>query len=581
MSSSAPNVIFVITDDQGYGDVGCHGNPILRTPYLDRLARESVQLDDHHHDPLCSPSRAALLTGQYAARNGVWHVIHGRHLLSPNAFTMADHFAAAGYRCGMFGKWHLGDNYPFAPQYRGFHESLCHRGGGIGELPDFWGNDYVDDTYFRNGQPEPCHGYCTDVFFGAALDFISADDQAPFFVYLSTNAMHSPFIVPERYAAPYKALGLPDDRASFYGMIANFDENMGRLFAHLKRRRLDENTIVVFTSDHGTAAGYDPASGEGYNAGMRGKKGSVYDGGHRVSFFLRWPGELPAKRVISQLTAHVDILPTLLDLCGIRPAADVRFDGLSLAPLIRGEVAVLPERSIVIQLQPDQPAKWHHTAVLNGRWRLINGDEFYDIQNDPAQSENVMAANAQVSTALRQDYDQWWRDLRQAFSQVIAIPVGAPQTNTVLLSARDWHPTRGRVPWLQEWIDRPEYDAEGYWIIDVVEAGTYEFELRTHPIEAGRPMAADQAVLRIGDHGYTQTTAPSDSQAVFTLDLVAGVTSIYASLFNQVTGRARGAYYVYARRLSSEPDSESIPTHIGRRLLPNARIYSRPLHGKI
>ena len=224
-----PNLIFIITDDQGYGDIACHGNPELETPHLDQMARESVQLDYHHHDPLCSPSRAALLTGQYAARNGVWHVIHGRHLLNPAAVTMAEIYAASGYRTAMFGKWHLGDNYPFAPQHRGFDNTLCHRGGGVGELPDYWGNNYIDDVYFRNGVPTRCLGYCTDVFFEAALDFIAANSDAPFFVYLAPNAMHAPHIVPEEYAAPYLERGIAPERANFYGMIANFDENLGRL----------------------------------------------------------------------------------------------------------------------------------------------------------------------------------------------------------------------------------------------------------------------------------------------------------------------------------------------------------------
>ncbi len=549
MSKSAPNVIFIITDDQGYGDIGYQGNPVLATPHLDQMACESVQLDDHHHDPLCSPSRAALLTGQYAARNGVWHVIHGRHLLNPDTLTMAEHFSAAGYRCGMFGKWHLGDNYPFAPPYRGFHEALCHRGGGVGELPDFWGNDYVDDVYFRNGEPEQCHGYCTDVFFDAALNFIESQAGSPFFVYLATNAMHSPFIAPERYAAPYTALGIPEDRANFYGMIANFDENMGRLFACLKRHALDENTIVVFTSDHGTAAGYDPASGAGYNAGMRGKKGSVYDGGHRVNFFLRWQGTLPAERVISQLTAHIDILPTLFDLCDIQPAADVEFDGLSLAPLVRGNDAVLPERSIVIQLQPDEPRKWHHTAVLNGRLRLVNGEELYDIENDPAQNDNVSAANKHKVAVIRQEYDVWWRELQEAFSRVIAIPVGTGYENPVLLSARDWHPTRGRVPWMQRWIDRPDYDANGYWIIDVAQPGTYEIVLRSHPLEADLPMSADAAALRIGAAELEKATKPENRQAVFSVDLCAGATSLSTTLSGATDGRERGAYYVYVRKV--------------------------------
>ncbi len=549
MSTSPSNVIFVITDDQGYGDIGYHGNPVLDTPHLDQMARESVQLDDHHHDPLCSPSRAALLTGQYAARNGVWHVIHGCHLLHPKALTMADHFSANGYRCGMFGKWHLGDNYPFAPQYRGFHEVLCHRGGGVGELPDYWGNNYFDDTYFHNGEPKPCKGYCTDVFFDAALDFIRSNAESPFFVYLAPNAMHSPFIVPEHYAAPYKTLGIPEDRANFYGMIANFDENMGRLFQLLKQLQLDGDTIVIFTADHGTAAGYDAKTGEGYNAGMRGKKGSVYDGGHRVSFFLRWQGTLPAERRIPQVTAHIDILPTLLELCGISPVGEVAFDGLSLVPLMRGDESDLPERSIVIQLQPDEPVKWHHTAVLHGRWRLINGEELYDIENDPAQKDNISLANRRRVAAIRQEYDIWWQNMQVGFSQVIAIPVGTVHENPVLLSARDWHPTLGRVPWMQSWIDLPGYEANGFWLIDVIQAGSYRIELRSHPVEANLPMGIDRAILRIGEDEYVQATDQSDSLAAFTLDLRAGLTSLSTLLSSIADSRERGACYVYVRKL--------------------------------
>ncbi len=545
----SPNVILVFTDDQGYGDIGCHGNPLLQTPNLDQMARESVQLDDHHHDPLCSPSRAALLTGQYAARNGVWHVTQGRHLLNPKALTMADHFAANGYRCGMFGKWHLGDNYPFAPEFRGFHDVLCHRGGGVGELPDFWGNSYFDDAYFRKGVPEQCAGYCTDVFFEAALDFINASAQSPFFVYLATNAMHSPFIVPKQYAAPYKKLGIPEDRANFYGMIANFDENMGRLFTLLKRLQLDEDTIVIFTSDHGTAAGYDPLTGEGYNAGMRGKKGSVYDGGHRVSFFMRWQGSLPAARRIPQATAHIDILPTLLELCDLAPAATVEFDGLSLADLMRGDDSVLPERSIVIQLQPDQPTKWHHTAVLKGRWRLINDGELYDTQRDPAQTCNRLAENHGRAAELRRDYDRWWADMQGAFSETIAIPVGDTRHDPVLLSARDWHPTSGRVPWMQSWIDSPEVDANGFWRIDATAPGSYEVELRSYPINVDQPIGADRAVVKVGEVEWEQPLEPGASSAVFKVDLGAGATLLSTRLSNARSKRERGAYYVYVRKL--------------------------------
>lgn len=543
-----PNVILLITDDQGYGDIGCHGHPTLKTPHLDRMARESVQLDNHHHDPLCSPSRAALLTGQYASRNGVWHVIQGRHLLHPDAVTMADIFAENGYRTAMFGKWHLGDNYPFAPQCRGFDEVLCHRGGGVGELPDYWGNNYINDSYFRDGRAEQCAGYCTDVFFQAALNFIEVNRQRPFFVYLATNAMHAPFIVPDSYAAPYKAQGIAENRAHFYGMIANFDENVGRLFGRLKQLGLDENTIVIFTADHGTAAGFDPTTGEGYNAGLRGKKGSVYDGGHQVSFFLRWRKTLPAKK-ITALTAHIDILPTLIDLCRLEIESAPDFDGLSLAACLQDEEAALPARSVCVHLQPDQPRKWHHCAVMNGPWRLINGEELYDVSRDRGQTRDVAPDFPQIVAALRRDYEAWWDDLQSAFAEYVYVPVGVRQENPVLLSARDWHPTQGRVPWMQAWIGDPAYDANGFWMIDIVAAGGYEIELRSYPLEANLPMGIVRAELEIGDKRRAQAVCEQDTAASFRLELSAGKCKAQTWLTDETQGRQLGAYYTSFRRL--------------------------------
>ncbi len=542
-----PNVVFVITDDQGYGDIGCHGNPHLKTPHLDRLADESAQLDDHHHDPLCSPSRAALLTGQYAARNGVWHVIQGRHLLDPGAVCMTEIFAQNGYHTGMFGKWHLGDNYPFAPQYRGFDETLCHRGGGVGELPDYWGNSYIDDVYFRDGSPLQCAGYCTDVFFDAALDFIQRHSNQPFFVYLATNAMHAPFIVPERYAAPYRTMDMPADRANFYGMIANFDENMGRLLDHLRALGLDSNTIVLFTADHGTAAGWDEAANCGFNAAMRGAKGSVYEGGHRVNCFLRWKGTIPAGRKMSGLTAHVDVLPTLLDLCDLE--SDAPFDGISLAKQLLGAESDLPQRSLVVQLQPDTPRKWHHCVVLNGKWRLVGGSELYNIESDPAQQRDVAAANPQVLAALRNDYESWWQDHRDAFARTVAIPVGTKYENTVLLSARDWHPTVGQVPWLQAWIDDPAYDSNGWWLVDIAQIGQYRIELRTHPREANRAMNSSTARLQVGETTVERAVLAGDIAAVFRLDLPRGEVKLQTWLDDESGSRRRGAYYVYVTKV--------------------------------
>ena len=547
--SVPPNVIFIITDDQGYGDIGYHSSPQLRTPNLDDLARECVQLDNHHHDPLCSPSRAALLTGQYASRNGVWHVIHGRHLLDPEAVTMADIFSQNGYRTGMFGKWHLGDNYPFAPQYRGFDEVVCHRGGGIGELPDFWANNYIDDVYFRNGEPVQYQGYCTDVFFEEAKQFIAADSSRPFFVYLATNAMHAPHIVPERYSAPYHAQGIEADRANFYGMITNFDENIGAFMRSLQDLGLDENTIVIFTSDHGTAAGYDPATGDGHNAGMRGKKGSVFEGGHRVNFFLRWKGNLPAEHKIQALTAHIDILPTLIDLCNLENNSNGAFDGVSLLPQIHDHETDLPERSVFVHLQPDQPQKWHHSVVMRGSWRLINGEALYDVETDPSQKHNVKSEFPEMVAALRRDYRAWWASLEELFKKHVYIPVGSEHENPVLLSARDWHPTQGRVPWRQDWISDPAFDANGFWMIEVRRAGRYRLELRCYPREADMPTGASHARLQIGAKEIRQAANDGDTSAIFFLELPAGKTKLQTWLGGHSGRQERGAYYVYITRM--------------------------------
>ncbi|MHC4214116.1 MAG: sulfatase-like hydrolase/transferase, partial [Planctomycetota bacterium] len=249
-----PNVVLVITDDQGYGDLSCHGNKILKTPNLDKLYSQSTRLRDFHVNPTCSPTRAALMTGRYCNRTGVWHTIMGRSLLRKDEVTMADVFRDSGYRTGIFGKWHLGDNYPFRPMDRGFDDVLVHRGGGIGNTQDYWGNDYFDDSYFRNSKPEKFEGYCTDVWFAEAMKFIEANKDRPFFCYLTTNAPHGPFRVPEKYSQPYKNKGIV---ANFYGMIANIDENFGRLEAKLKELELDDDTILIFMTDNGTAAGTD------------------------------------------------------------------------------------------------------------------------------------------------------------------------------------------------------------------------------------------------------------------------------------------------------------------------------------
>ena len=280
-----PNVVIVITDDQGYGDLSCHGNPVLKTPCIDNLYRESIRLKDYHVAPTCSPTRAALQSGHWANRTGVWHTIMGRSMLRENEPTIGKIFQAAGYATGMFGKWHLGDNYPYRPEDRGYKEVLRHGGGGVGQTPDYWDNAYFDGSYWHNGTPVPVKGYCSDVFFDYARSFIKAQSDAgkPFLAYVSTNAPHSPQHAPEEFAKPYEQ-DHPVGLAHFFGMIANVDDNVGKLRQFLNDEGLTENTVFIFTTDNGTAGGHKI-----FNAQMRGKKGSVYDGGHRVPFFVSWP----------------------------------------------------------------------------------------------------------------------------------------------------------------------------------------------------------------------------------------------------------------------------------------------------
>lgn len=283
-ADAPPNIVLVIADDQGYGDLGHTGNPIIKTPQIDALAAESTSLTDYHVAPTCSPTRAALMTGHWTDRTGVWHTINGRSMLRENEVTLGQLLTDSGYVTGMFGKWHLGDNYPYRPEDRGFAEVYRHGGGGVGQTPDLWDNAYFDGTYFHNGKIVPAEGFCTDVFFTQARRFIKAQAQAgkPFFAYISTNAPHGPLHCPQEYLDRYP--DQPAAIAAFYGMITNIDDNVGATRALLEELGIAKNTLFIFTTDNGTATGH-----EVFNAGMRGKKGSEYDGGHRVPFIAHWP----------------------------------------------------------------------------------------------------------------------------------------------------------------------------------------------------------------------------------------------------------------------------------------------------
>lgn len=567
-----PNVILIITDDQGYGDIRAHGNRMIETPQMDRLHAQSARLIDFHVDPTCAPTRAALMTGRYSTRVGVWHTVMGRSQLRADETTMADVFRANGYATGMFGKWHLGDNHPFRPHERGFGEAFYHGGGGVSQQSDYWGNDYFDDTYFANGVPVSCAGYCTDVWFGKAIDFIRRNRAKPFFCYIATNAPHSPLWVADKYWKPYAEKGVPEPMARFYGMITNIDENLGRLREELNEMGLAENTLLLFMTDNGTATGVagDSQQGHGsegrwhgFNAGMRGKKGSQYDGGHRVPCFLHWPqGGLDVDVEIEEITAHVDILPTLIDLIGLkRPEGAKPFDGTSLVPLLerrlKSRPTDWPDRELFVEVNRlEQPPKWRRNAVMTDRWRLIEGRELYDIQSDPSQRQNVIADHPQVAQRLRDAYEARWPGLLERAGEYTRTVLGSDAQNPLTLYSHDWHPTAGPISvWNQSQVEEM-VPWNGFWAVRVARPGNYRFTLRHRGDYAAVPLRAATARLEIGttreNPGQTaavEKEVPDGATEVsFEVDLPAGDCFVQTWLTER-SGTSRGAYYVEVKRL--------------------------------
>jgi hypothetical protein len=423
-----------------------------------------------------------------------------------------------------------------------------HGGGGVGQAPDFWGNDYFDDTYYRNGTPTPCKGYCTDVWFSAATRFVEANRASPFFCYIPTNAPHAPYRVAPEYSQPFKEKGLTDAQANFHGMVKNIDDNVGRLLARLDDLDLTVSTIVIFMTDNGTA--------EGNPAGMRGKKGSAYEGGHRVPCFIRWPGgKLASGRNLPVLSAHFDLLPTLLDLCEVPAKEDVAFDGISLRPWLEDPALPEPERAIVVDSQRiETPEQWRASAVLEKQWRLINGAELYDLQSDPEQGIDLAAQYPERVSKLRSHYEAWWGDVSQSFDQYCPIVIGAPGQGTTVLNSHDWH---GEKPtWNQSHILKGE-PGNGFWAIEVAEAGEYHFDLRRWPVEASAPirgaleggtaLAISEASISIGDQASSAPVGETDHAVRFTMMLEMGETKLGTEFLCE-DGKDRGAYYVIVAR---------------------------------
>lgn len=522
-----PNIVLIITDDQGYGDLGIHGNPKLSTPHLDRLARESVRFDAFYVSPVCSPTRASLMTGRYNYRTGVVDTYLGRSLMHADETTVAEMLAKAGYRTGIFGKWHLGDNAPLRAMDQGFEESLVLNGGGIGQPSDpVGGESYFDPLLRRNGEWIRTKGYVSDVITDAAIAFIRGSSGRPFFTYLAFNAPHTPLEVPQDAYAKYRAMnlqradfpsaGVPigekfdaDVTAKIYGMVENIDANVGRLLAAVDELRLAERTIVIFMTDNGPQ---QPR----YNAGLPGLKGTVHEGGIRVPFFVRWRGTFqPA--VVDRVAAHIDVTPTLVELAGAAAPEEPRLDGRSLAPLLRGRSADWPDRTLFFQWhRGDAPERYRAFAARSQRYKLMQPDghnanpmpaaprlQLYDMTADHLQARDLSAAHPEIVERMKAEYDRWFEEVAGArdFTDrgVARMRLGSPREPVVRLTRQDWRgPDAAWSP-----------TALGHWEVDVRDAGPYDVTARFAQLAApGRVtlQAGGKPIEQAVDAGATSAT---------------------------------------------------------------------------
>jgi len=454
-----PNVIIIMTDDQGYGDLSIHGNPHLKTPNLDSIGAGGARFTEFHSSPVCSPTRASLMTGRWNYRTGVIDTYLGRSMMRPSEVTLPEILSKAGYKTGIFGKWHLGDNYPMRSIDKGFQESLVCKGGGLAQPSGPPENGYFDPVLEEQGQSVKKSGYCTDIFFDHALEFIERHRRDPFFLYVTPNAPHTPLQIDEKWVAPFRGTGLDDTTARLYGMVANIDHNTGRLLQRLRQTGLDQDTLLIYLTDNGPQ---QPR----YNAGMRGLKGSVYQGGIRVPCFWRWPARITPGAKIDTIAAHVDLLPSIASVCGAASPRDRIIDGRNLWPLLEGQPG-WTKRNLFFQWhRGDTPEFGRGCAVRDERFKLVGLKELYDLDADPAESNNVAGSQPERAVEMRHAYERWYTDVCSQGFAPPPIHIGSSAEPVSVLTRQDW---RGAAGW--------DADSIGYWEVLIEKPGRYDVKL--------------------------------------------------------------------------------------------------------
>ena len=559
-----PNVIVIMSDDQGGGDYGFMGNDVIRTPNLDRMADRGAVMTRFYVSNVCAPTRASLMTGRYNYRTRCIDTYIGRAMMDTDEVTIAEYLRDAGYNTGIYGKWHLGDNYPMRPMDQGFQDSLVHRGGGIGQASDPIGAEgkYTNPTLIRNGVEAPMEGYCTDIYFDKAMDFIAASvaSEKNFFAYIATNAPHGPFHdVPKDLYERYKRVDfrpimidkeLPVDRykkqadnlARISAMITNIDNNVGRLFAKLDSLGVADNTIVVYLNDNG------PNSMR-FVGSMRGMKTHVDDGGIRSPLVWHWPSEIKAGTRSDVFAAHIDVLPTILEACSLKASKKI-VDGRSFLPVLKQRKVDLPERTVVFQShRGNQPFRFHHFALHKGPWKLVHPSgfgkerfegspklELYHLQNDPYQKDNLVGSNPDKLEELKREYISWFEDVSSTRPENYSPPriiVGTDNEPVTVLTRQDWRlPSRatGRS------------QSVGSWLLEAPEACQFRAEI----IFRGDPPAG-RAKVRIGSTEHELELLPKQARGHF-VDVAFPSGNVDFTVECLLDGKTKGPHQVILSR---------------------------------
>lgn len=570
--SRRPNVIIIIVDDQAYGDLSCMGNKALNTPNIDRLAEKGIAFSNHYGCPLCSPARASLLTGRYNYRTGVVDTSTGQSMMRPDEVNLAEILAGNGYRTFISSKWHLGDNYPLRPIDRGFHESLIAKDAIVAGIANPPNNSLFNPILYHNERPQRTEGYITDIAFNAALEFIEANRNQPYFVYLPTNVVHKPLQVAPHYSEPFKAKGLSDYLAALYGEMVNLDENVGRLHAKLAELDQTENTIILYTVDNGPigerGANDGPNGANRYNLGLRGGKGTVWEGGIKLPLFVTWPSRLAPGKKWEQIVSHIDIFPTVLDMCGLTSTHNLQVDGRSLLPLMEGRTSNWPDRTLFFQQSRpdrenrrywDEPRLFVNCAARGQKYKIVMASDeqryfqpvdfkntrLYDIENDPGESTDISQSYPEVVRKLRDDYEAWFLDVSKGISPAVRNVVGSAHQNPVVLTPQDMRGVRSALAPHELGIAKRQAQngkplGFGYWAIEVLRKAHYRIRMQLTPVTVAGdrcswnfPFKAGEAFLQVGDIEKRHLVQEGARSVSFDVVLEPGAHFLTASVTGQ------------------------------------------------